>query len=82
MPNSDGTGNAADGIGKVFLAAICFAPLVLIGTGENPKWWAMALAGLVGGGLLAKIATKGSLVNILGWASIGAAAGLGFYFAI
>ena len=79
MPNKDGTGNAADGVGRIFLFALCFAPLVIIGIQENPKWWAMAIAGFIGGGVLAKAATKGSWKNIIGWAAIGLAAGLGFY---
>jgi len=39
MPNKDGTGNALDGIKRIGIAALCFAPLVFIGTRLEPKWW-------------------------------------------
>jgi len=77
MPNKDGTGNALDGIKRIGIAALCFAPLVFIGTRLEPKWWAMVLTGLIGGAALAKFATKGSWVNIIGWGAIGAIAGFG-----
>jgi hypothetical protein len=83
MSNQDGTGNALDGIGRIFIAALCFAPLVIIGTGENPKWWAMVLAGFCGGTILAKAATGASWFNsIVWWGGIGAVAGFLFYLAV
>lgn len=82
MPNKDGTGNAIDGIKRIGLAAIFIvAPILLTGL-YYPHWWAMMIAGGIGCGIMGKLATKGSWVNIAAWAGIGAVAGLLFSLAV
>lgn len=86
MPNSDGTGNAWDGLKMIGFALVYI--LLIVGTGEYfGHWWAMMLVGAAGGAGLAKAVSfvfKQPVSNklILGWAAIGAAAGFGFYLAL
>lgn len=77
LENKDGTGNAIEGIVSVLVVGVIFAPLVLLGL-FYPKWWAMALAGAIGGAVSAKVVTKGSWKNVIGWGVVGFLAGLVF----
>lgn len=82
MKNSDGTGTPLEGIKRIGYAIVfVIAPILLTGL-YYPHWWAMALAGGIGCGVMAKLATKGYWKNIAGWAAIGAIAGFLFSLAV
>lgn len=55
---------------------------VILLTSLTGSWVVMTVSTSAACGAMAKIATKGSLKNILGWAAIGAIAGLGFWAAL
>ncbi len=81
MPNSDGTGNIKDGLIRIGFAAIAF--LCIFAAGEwSGNLIVMAITGFVTCTLLAKFATSVKWKQAFVWGVIGAAAGIGFYFAL
>lgn len=61
------------------MAAMAVAIALIIGASLTESWVLMTLGGGAGGALLAKVATKGRLKNLIGWGTIGAVAGLIFW---
>lgn len=77
MPNADGTGNVLDGLKRIGMFAVVIALIILSSLSES--WLVMTAVGFVSCAGMAKLATKGSLKNVLGWGTIGAIAGFGFW---
>lgn len=55
---------------------------VILLTSLTGSWVVMSLCTGAACGAMAKISTKGSMKNVLGWAAIGAIAGFGFWAAL